>query len=422
MTRTLRFTGLWALLALTTLSTFAQNRPMVGTIVDLYEGRGSMVLQMDDAAQTQMTIDTDSVSTTYHGFGTMIAGKPEIFRGSQGFSNLREGDRVEVRAGQREGVYRADQVTLLGRSVPVGTTGVGQTRPPTSSATPMDQRGTGTAGARSGGFVEGTVRQINQREGRLVVQTTTGNRLITINTSRNTPVYYRGEAYRVENLEIGDRIRVEADPRDAQADEITARRIDVTMSVQESGTVPGTGPGGTVTMLEGRVTRVEPGLDYIYVESGRGEVRVDMREAQDERGGIVRARDIRSGENVSISGSYNRVGDMFLASTVRWSAADPGTRGPGTSPGTGAGLVRYGLVTLTGTIVETLEDASTLGFRDRETNQVVRIWVADAFVARTKGTTYVTAESLRVNDTAVISAYRDADGNLIAQTIRLRNR
>lgn len=417
MTRTLRFTGLWALLALTTLSTFAQNRPMVGTVVDLYEGRGSMVLQMDDAAQTQMTIDTDSVSTTYHGFGTMIAGKPEIFRGSPGFSNLREGDRIEVRASHREGVYRADQVTLLGRSVAVSPTGVGQTRPPTSSATPMDERGTAGTGARSGGFVEGTVRQLNQREGRVVVQTTSGNRLITVNTSRNTPVYYRGEAYRVENLEIGDRIRVEADPRDAQADEITARRIDVTMSVQESGTVPGTGPGGTVTMLEGRVTRVEPGLDYVYVESGRGEVRVDMRDAQDERGGIVRARDIRAGENVSISGSYNRVGDMFLASTVRWSAGDVGTpRGPGNN------IVRYGLVTLTGTIVETLEDASTLGFRDRETNQVVRVWVADAFVVRTKGTTYVTAENLRANDTAVISAYRDPDGNLIAQTIRLRNR
>lgn len=417
MTRTLRFTGLWALLALTTLSTFAQSRPMVGTVTDLNEGRGTITIQMDDAAYTQMIIDTDSVSTTYHGFGTMIAGKPEIFRGSQGFSNLREGDRIEVRAGQREGVYRADQITLLGRSIPAGPTGVGQTRPPTSSATPMDERSTGTAGARSGGFSEGTIRQINEREGRIVLQTTTGNRLITVNTTRTTPVYYRGEQFRTANLEIGDRIRVEADPRDAQADEITARRIDVVMSVQESGTVPGTGSGGSVTMLEGRVTRVEPGLDFVYVDTGRGEVRVDMREAQDQRGDIVRARDVRTGETLSISGSYNRVGDMFLASTVRWSA-DAARDPVGIDPG----IVRYGLVTITGTVVETLEDSSTLGFRDRETNEVLRIWTANAFVVRTKGTTYINADALRVNDTAVLTAYRDPAGNLIAQTIRLRNR
>jgi hypothetical protein len=85
-------------------------------------------------------------------------------------------------------------------------------------------------------------------------------------------------------------------------------------------------------------------------------------------------------------------------------------------------VVRYGLVTLTGTITETLEDGATLGFRDRDTNQVVRIWVADDFVVRTKGTTYTTAGELRVNDTVVVDAFRDDFGNLIAQTIRLRNR
>ena len=84
--------------------------------------------------------------------------------------------------------------------------------------------------------------------------------------------------------------------------------------------------------------------------------------------------------------------------------------------------MRYALVTLTGTITETLEDGSTLGFRDRDTNAVLRIWVIDDFIVRTRENTYTTAEALRVNDTAVIEAYRDTNGNLIAQTIRLRNR
>ncbi len=432
MTRNLRFSAVWVICTLLAVSSFGQDRTMVGTIVDLDEGRNRMQVELDDAAQTRITIEGDSVTTTYHGFGTVIADKPEVFVGSQGFSNLREGDRVEVRGPLRsEGVYSAQRVTLIGRTVAAAPTGVGQTRDPQREmSTPTGPR-TGTGTAATGGRIDGTIRQINEREGRLVVETT-GRRMVSVATGRNTPVYYRGERFTVANLEVGDRIRVEADPRDAQADDITATRIDVTMSVQESGTVPGTTPGtSSVGILEGRVTRVEPGLDYIYVDDGRGEIRVDMRQAEDARGEILRARDVRVGERVEIAGSYNRVGDMFLASTVRFSAAGGGTgTGGGTGGGVGGGtgrgepfedVVRYGLVTITGTVTETLEDAGTIGFRDRDTNATLRIWVASDFVIRTKGATYANASSLRVNDTAVILAYRDGSGILIAQTIRLRN-
>jgi hypothetical protein len=59
-------------------------------------------------------------------------------------------------------------------------------------------------------------------------------------------------------------------------------------------------------------------------------------------------------------------------------------------------------VTITGTVTETLEDAGTIGFRDRDTNAVLRIWVASDFVLRTKAATHAAASTLRVNDTAVI--------------------
>lgn len=410
MTRTLRVSAICALLFLTSASSFAQYGPIVGTVVDVDESRGRIMLEKDDAEKTRCTVETDSVATAYHGFGTMIAGKPEVFIGSQGLSNVREGDRLEIRGPMKsENLYRADRVTLLGRPVEAPTTGIGQTRPPTSVNTPTQ---TTTPATTTGGTVEGTIRQINEDEGRIVLESE--RRMITVRTFRNTPVYYRGEVYRVLNLEVGDRVRIEADPRDAQADDITARRIDVVQSVQEAGTVG----GGTavVTVLEGRVTRVEPGLDYIYVDDGRGETRVDMRQAEDVRGEVLRARDVRSGELVEITGSFNRVGDMFLASTVRFGG------GSGERPYERDPVVRYGLVTITGTITETLEDGATLGFRDRDTNQVVRVWVADDFVVRTRGTAYTTAAELRVNDTAVIDAFRDDLGNLVAQTIRLRNR
>ncbi|MDQ3281136.1 MAG: DUF5666 domain-containing protein [Acidobacteriota bacterium] len=396
---------------------------MTGTVTDIQESRNRLVLQTDDAAQTTYTIEADTVSTTYHGFGTVIAGKAEVFVGAQGFSNVRLGDRLEVRGPMRSaGLYGAQRVTLLGRAVAAAPVGVGQTRDPqVHTSTPTDARTT----TATGGFVEGTIRQINDREGRLVVQTTAG-RMVSVRTLRNTPVYFRGERYQVANLEVGDRVRIQADPRDAAADDITATRIDVTTSVQETGTVPQS--GGNVTMLEGRVTRVEPGLDYVYVDTGRGETRVDMRQAEDARGEVLRARDVRVGDRVSIAGSYNRVGDMFLASTVRFGGDVGGTTG-----GTGGGVmdgpmrpddmpVRFSLVTLTGTVTETLEEGGTIGFRDRNTNATLRIWASEDLVMRNKAGGYATADTLRVNDTVVIQAFRDAGGNLVAQTVRLRNR
>lgn len=416
MTRNLRFAVVCAIVTLAGLSTFAQDRPMIGTVYDIDLGPGRLQIEMDDASRTRVTIETDSLSTTYHGFGTVIADKPEIFVGSTGLANIRLGDRIQVRGPVlRNGVYRGDQITLVGREVPASQVGVGTTRDPAQSATVQtDSRPSGTNTGQN--TVEGTIRQINVDEGRLVIQTN-DRRMITVRTYRNTPVYYRGETFRVANLELGDRIKVEPDSRSTAAGEISARRIDVTASVQDSGT--GTGTGGTVTTLVGRVTRLEPGLDYAYLDAGRGETRVDMRSAEDANGEIIRARDLRVGDNVEISGSYNRAGDMFLASTVRFES-DLGTTDDRVPPR--EELTRYTVATITGTVTETLEDGPTLGFRDRDSNTVLRIWVTEDFIVRTKGTTYTNADTLRVNDTAVIKAFRDANGNLIAQAIRLRNR
>jgi hypothetical protein len=415
MTRNLRISTLCALFAFASLSLFAQERSLTGTVFDIDLGPGRLQIEVDDAAKTRCTIETDSLTTTYHGFGTVIAGKPEIFVGSAGLANVRLGDRIQARGpALREGVYRGDRITLVGREVPASQVGVGTTRDPAQSGSEQaDSRSSAEVRTNT---LEGTIRQINVNEGRLVVQTS-DRRMITVRTYRNTPVYFRGETYGVANLEIGDRIRVEPDSRYTAADEISARRIDVTASIQDSGNT--TGNSATVTTLAGRVTRLEPGLDYVYLEAGRGETRVDMRSAEDANGEIIRAKDLRVGDNVEISGSYNRVGDMFLASTVRFNS-DIGTTDDRIPPR--EDLTRYAVVTMTGTITETLEDGPTLGFRDRDSKTVLRIWVTEDFTVRTKGTSYTTAESLKVNDTAVIKAFRDGNGNLVAQTIRLRNR
>ncbi|HVG25210.1 MAG TPA: DUF5666 domain-containing protein [Thermoanaerobaculia bacterium] len=389
---------------------------MVGTVIDVDEGRGRLQIEYDDDG-TRMTIETDSVSTVYHGFGTAIAGKPEIFTGSSGLSNVRLGDRVEIRGTERgNGVWKADRVTLVGRNIEASTVGVGTTRNPTSISTPVDDRSTGTATTTrdTAGNIEGTIRSINEEEGRLVI-VTTQRRMMNVRTYRNTPVVFRGETYRISNLEVGDRIRVEAEARGAQADEITARRITVVQSVQDTGTTADN--AGRVTTVAGRVTRIESGLDRLYVNTGREEVRVDMVQAEDANGNVVRARDVRVDDRVEITGSFNRVGDAFNASTIRFTQGDREV--PGDS---GSTFDRPALVTTGGTITETLDDASTLGLRETDTNRVVRIWIAPDFAVRLKGGTYVNASTLREKDTLLVQAYRDARGNLIAQTVRLRNR
>lgn len=424
MRRTTRFSMVYAILLLAAVSTFAQSGSqsgtgaLTGTVIDIENGRGRLAIEPDDDRYARSSIETDAVSTQYLGFGTMIAGKPEIFTGSKGFSNIRLGDRISIRGTPRgDNVVRAETITLLGRSVPAGQVGVGQTRSPNSASTPTDDRTTGTVSPTSA-VAEGTVRQINVDENRILIQTAQ-RRMITVNTYRNTPVFFRGEQFRITNLEIGDRIRVDADPRTAQADEITAQRIEVLQSVQE---VRG-GEGGTITAIAGRVLRVDTALDYAYVEGARGEIRVDMGNAEDARGERIHARDMRAGDMVDISGNYNRAGDMFQASTVRFTTGDRSIGPRTTTPvAEDEEFVRYSTVTFTGTVRETLEDAATLAVLDKDLNRTVRVWVAEDFAVRTKGATYTNAEGLKVGDTVLIKAFTDTRGNLIAQTIRLRNR
>ncbi|HEY0143143.1 MAG TPA: hypothetical protein VGF48_19785 [Thermoanaerobaculia bacterium] len=438
MQRTLRITTISAIWTLLALSSFAQDRPgwrtasdigeggrgvISGTVVDIDEGRNRLQLEAEED-RSRVTVEADSLTTQFNGFGGLIAGKPEIFIGSRGFSNVRVGDRLDVRGvGRGRGTVVADTITLRGRTVAAPQVGVGETRTPGNVSTQIDDR-VGANETDAPTTAEGTIRQINAEQGRIVIQTPQ-RRMITVRATRTTPVWYRGEQFRIASLEVGDRIRIDADPRTAQADDVYARRIDVVQSVQDA-TGANPNQAGVVALLSGRVTRIDPGLDYAYLDTGREtEMRVDMTNATDALGDRISARDLRINDRVEISGNYNRTGDLFVASTVRHGSGNVDTTRPVPStpmPGQDE-LGRFAVVTITGTVTETLEDSATLGVRDRDTNRILRIWATEDLVTRLKSnTTYQTATQLRVNDSVVIKAYRDGAGNLIAQTVRVRNR
>src|SRR5438045_8683012 len=84
------------------VSAFGQSGTQWRTSADVAEGvRGSVIGTVTDIATRrftvksdadqygQITIDADSVSTQYHGFGGKINGSPEISVGRTGFGTLR---------------------------------------------------------------------------------------------------------------------------------------------------------------------------------------------------------------------------------------------------------------------------------------------------------------------------------------------
>ncbi len=388
----------------------------IGSVVDTQEGSNRFTLVFDEDPNSSVTVEADSVTTQFRGFGGTINGSPEIFTGMQGFANLRVGDRVDIRGtGRGRAAIAAETITLLGRSVAAAQTGIGQTRDPGSISSGTSRGPTPTFSPETVGRVEGTVRQVNADDGRMVIETS-ARQMITIRASSATPVHYKGDTYRISNLEVGDRIRVQPESGTTGTGEIRARVIDVLQSAGDQSTGSTSRQVGNLT---GRVTRVDRTANVVRVNTGRGEVRVDMSTAADTQGRRVNASDIQAGDQVDFSGSYS--GDVFVASTIRF-ADDTGGRTDTPPPSTGPAMpADLGVVTIHATVTQSLNASPQLVVRDTQNNnRTIKLYLVEDFVVRSRTGGYITADKLKENDPLVIKAYRDADGNYIAQTIRQR--
>ena len=425
MTRNARFPAFLIVALICTVPVWAQyvaegvRGSLVGTVADVDEARSQIAVDPDDNRGPRITVLSDSVSTQFNGFGGVINGQPEIFIGSQGLSNVRTGDRIEIRGtGQANNSIRADVVTLLGRPTAAPQTGVGGTRSPaTSVSTPT---ATTTSQSNRVAPLQGTIQQVDANEGRLVI-VTDRREVMTVRVSSATPVSYHGDSYRVSNLEIGDHIRVTPDPSTSPTagDEIRASSIEVTHSVQEGTAVPKT------NSVAGRVAAIDRSLDMVTLDTGKQSIRVDVATASDPAGRRVRSADFRSGDRIEVSGRYSATGtDLFIANVVRWvdeSATAP-PRQSGTTEdvfATPPATQELAAVTIYGSVTETLADSPQLVVKDN-TGRMVSLNVLDDFVVRGRNGSYTTAVRLKAGDNIVVKAFRDQDGNYIAQTIRLR--
>jgi len=390
---------------------------MIGTVSDVSEGQRRFRLAPDDDRNGQVSVETDSVSTKYVGFGGVINGSPEVFVGSTGFANIRVGDRLEVRGNARsDAVIGADYITLLGRPIPADQTGVGQTRTPQSISPPTASGTTpSTTQPPVSGPVEGVVRQVNAQDGRIVIETDR-REVITVRGTTSTPVYYRNNVYKLSNLEPGDRIRVEPDANASYGGEVRARTINVVQNVQEAGAPPMMQVGG----LTGRVTSLDRRSNTVHVNDGRNDVPVDLTHAMDSSGRQVHAADMQVGDRVDLSGTFN--GNVFVATTVHF--GDDGNAPPPPMTTSSApypmGGGPLGAVTVYGSVTSTLASGPRIVVKDTQNGGTISLYVLEDFAVRTKAGTYTTADKLKEGDAVVVKAYRDSDGDYIAQTIRLR--
>ena len=194
--------------------------------------------------------------------------------------------------------------------------------------------------------VIGEVVRVELFEREILVRNTY-DRVVRVRYEQDTPVHYRGERYSAENLEPGDRIRVDV-VGDRQG-VLLAQSIDVEQSVQERGGPVDAPP--VIDEVEGEVVRVEripnvlvlssaergtlriafaadtpvyfrgeqysvsnlePGDEVrVEVREDRGELRTDYiavtRSVQEKEGGGGIVGDIESGEVETFTGRVTRV-------------------------------------------------------------------------------------------------------------------
>lgn len=356
-----------------------------GTVASITTG-GFRITTDDDVAGTEIRVDTTG-STRY---GGVLSGGESIVSGDAGLRELRIGDRVRVTgSATASATVRATDVMLIGRSAP-------------------------TVGTRPGNTLEGVVQDIRIFDRSFVLEADDGTRT-TIVATADTPVMFEGQTYTIQNLEVGDRVRVVVDAQ-LTSGGVRARGIDVLQDVTPD-VVGGIRSANYVT---GRVERIDTRSNRITVNADRvGQLRVDLSRAVGVGGREFRATDVQVGDRVRVWGAYTGT-NVFRAERVEFGTAedayqDDEFRDRGQEPFEGySTVVFYGVIERN----ETAEDR--LRIRDRENDRDVEIVVDEEFVVLREAGSFVRAAELRQGDNVVVKAFRDSRGSYIAQTIRLR--
>lgn len=195
------------------------------------------------------------------------------------------------------------------------------------------------------GDVAGEVVRVELFERELLVRNTY-DRVVRVRYEADTPVFFRGEQYRVENLEPGDVVRV--DVLGDREGVLLAQRIDVEQSVQDrTGRVD---PPPAIDEVVGEVVRVERMPNVLVLTSAeRGTLRIGFSADTPVyyRGERYTVSNLEEGDEVRVE-VREEVGELrtdYIA--VTRSVQEAGGIGGGGAPG---GVETGEVETLTGRV------------------------------------------------------------------------
>lgn len=95
----------------------SQPSRLIGTVRKIARSQQMLVISPDDDPEKLASVSSWAM-TRYRGFGGLLDGQPATKGDADGFDGVHVGDRVDVEGADVGGTFMANNVTLLGRSMP----------------------------------------------------------------------------------------------------------------------------------------------------------------------------------------------------------------------------------------------------------------------------------------------------------------
>jgi hypothetical protein len=289
--------------------------------------------------------------------------------------------------------------------------------------------------------IEGVIRSVDPDELRIVIETV-GSEIVVAWGSDDTLVRFEGSTYRIRNLEVGDRVRMNVS---GEGDERRVDAIDVLESVSPSNRLtprPAQDESAdpepavveqdlTLTSVTGKVdqTRPDRNLIRIIAEGGLSWVRIDATTARTPDGAPFEVSGLLFGETIEAVGRIGNNGELVATVIRRESEIEAGTPAPAMipvdepAPETTAATDIYrpreikwlDVVEFAGEIVSPLEGGQTLTIRNEVTKGEEIVWCDSSLVVTYDGDP-MPASDLETGMLVEVRALRVTEG-LIVQSI-----
>ena len=155
----------------------------------------------------------------------------------------------------------------------------------------------GVLGGGGGNQLQGTIQSVDSRNLRLNIRQSDGQ-TVAVSYDSQTQVVYQNQNYPVTSLEYGDQVTARI-----QQTQNGAYYTDLIQVNQSASASTGSGAGGSVQSVEGRVQQVDVPNGWFTMTTNNASLTVTMP-YNPSRSDLSRFQGLRSGEYVRLYGVY----------------------------------------------------------------------------------------------------------------------